>query len=695
MMPRAEAAVASQSSEEISIAGRIAALLLPAEHPGYLAQASLNGFATLFQDDVETKPATTIDSIARFWRLDANSLWRSAMVDCFALDFTEGWLTATEQFDAKVIALLGSDSDDKFRQDVYDRSLEYLELGDRDNPSSNLVKMVEVLKVFDRWITEPTPISALRALRAMLLQGVGDLPGELMLISAPRVKEVVSQLRSTGYYFSLGGTIAVVAGTAPENCYAFTPNGIYRSAGLFHPYAAISKVEAVQGWTQHYIKYQIGKEIFELNKLGSMVVANFLLTVIGNGMRLAEGRFDDETLNLFAGKNAAAELYLDRWAGQGQLVLVTDERKVLPASLAKEKMLLGLTIAARQVQPVSSASTQVSRGEFGAPASIDTLDAPPSLTTPASSGQSQYGAVVPTVPTAAGTQTDLQSLILDLCSRHAGKDFGFGDSIDARKLQSARKTFPMPLDLKVYGLLDATVLGTNEKGLAITANGIYWKNGWTQETVKSHLTWHEFTEIKIEQRFDKFGLGPGNFYETTGSSYPNGQLNNLLSALQASLRLIHITDDGAELSSSNARPPEGATIEQVIEWACNNYSGGGIPVGPLISPKKLSNAKKEFPLPMTAVAVGLVDCTAFGSNKNGLALCTDGIYWKNDWTTKSLKSSLSWSELLAREIGSASRDVLFGPDAVVNMATASIKPGTLVAVLRAICEALRSGQVRA
>ncbi len=135
--------------------------------------------------------------------------------------------------------------------------------------------------------------------------------------------------------------------------------------------------------------------------------------------------------------------------------------------------------------------------------------------------------------------SDVETVILDLCSCHASKGFGFGRSIDARKLQSAKKTFPMPLDLKVYGLVDATLLGTNEKGLAITANGIYWKNGWTQETARTHLSWDEFRDIQIAQRFNKFDLGPGNFYETTGSSYPNGLLNQLLHALQASVRLIN------------------------------------------------------------------------------------------------------------------------------------------------------------
>ena len=695
LKPRAEAAVANCNLNEAGAVGRATEILLPIDNADLLTQAARSGFAQMLDAGPKDKPEIFASAISRLWHVDTNKQWRDAVVDWLAWRFIDGTVRSSEQFAAYASQLMGSEPDPTLAQDVYDGTLHVLLVGDRESPSNILANSVNILGVSDPWITGPVPAQSLHGLRDQLLQGVGDLPGELMLATSPRVVEVVSQLRAIGWYFSLGGAIAIVAGRGLENCYALTPNGIFRSSGLFHPYAAISKVEPVQGWTQHYVKYQIGEQFFELNKLGAMTVANFLSTVISNGMRMAREPSADQALNLFAGRDAAAELYLDRWAGIGHLVLVTDERKMLPASLAREKMLLGLlspTLPLSSAVPAPSAPSS-SASAYGL--STDgmmpdemqgsAMSLPPCVTEPTLDSRPYH-------PVATG-QTDVPALILDLCSRYPGKGFGIGDGIEARKLQSARKAFPMPLELKVYGLLDSTLLGTNEKGLAITANGMYWKNGWTQETLRNHLPWREFNEIQIEQRFDKFGFGPGNFFETTGSSYPNGQLNNLLSALQASLRLLHITGDGVGLDANNARPSEGATMKHIIEWACNNHSGGGIAVGELINPKKLSNARNCFQIPISVDVIGLIDCTAFGSNKIGLAICTDGIYWKNDWTTKSIKTSLSWSELPKRNIGGASDKVLFGHDAVVGMSAASVKPATVVAVLKAICEAMSDGHV--
>lgn len=663
LVPRAMAAVQAGNAEDIGVAGRIAKLLLPTTHQAKLATAAQNGFSRLLQAGARVRPDETIKAVSQQFDVDADRLWRTATGDYFAAGLIAGRFDDRSSFEAAAAPLLGGLPDDRIRRELFERVRSTLVVGDREAPSVILVKAVDVFGATERWATGAVPTAALQTLRALFLQGIGDLPGELMPSTAPKVREIVGRLRGEGRYFSVGGIIAVVPGENGQVPCVLTPNGIYRPGGAFHPYLAIAKAEPVQGWTQHYVKYQLADgQVFELNKLGSMAVANFVTMVIGNGMKLADEVGVDEVLRLFAGRDTASELYLDRWAGAGQLVLVTDEHKLLPASLARGKLLAALGSSGENAVP-SSAPTDSTVAVAAAP----------------------HPGAADGVP----ATSDVETVILDLCSRHAGKGFGFGRSIDARKLLSARKTFPMPLDLKVYGLIDATLLGTNEKGLAITANGIYWKNGWTQETAKSHLTWHEFKDIQIEQRFDKFGLGPGNFYETSGSSYPNGLLNQLLHALQASVRLIDVTADGAGLSAEVARPPDGATIETIIEWACNTHSGGGIPLGGSIKPKKLTNARNEFPLPAGVIVVGLVDLTAFGSNKNGLAICTDGIYWKNDWTTKTMKTALSWVDLAGREIGSASRELLFGPDAVVGMSATDVKPATLAAVLGEICDAVR------
>ena len=66
---------------------------------------------------------------------------------------------------------------------------------------------------------------------------------------------------------------------------------------------------------------------------------------------------------------------------------------------------------------------------------------------------------------------------------------------------------------------------------------------------------------------------------------------------------------------------------------------------PDIPEKKMINAKIAMSVPQGETVVALMDTTFFGSAKTGAVLTDWGVRWKNDWTTGSPKTALSWKEL--------------------------------------------------
>ncbi len=54
-------------------------------------------------------------------------------------------------------------------------------------------------------------------------------------------------------------------------------------------------------------------------------------------------------------------------------------------------------------------------------------------------------------------------------------------------------------------------------------------------------------------------------------------------------------------------------------------------MSPEIPDDKLQNAKWAYGVPNNADALGLIDCTVFGSAKNGLLITSKGIYGSNSW----------------------------------------------------------------
>ncbi len=62
---------------------------------------------------------------------------------------------------------------------------------------------------------------------------------------------------------------------------------------------------------------------------------------------------------------------------------------------------------------------------------------------------------------------------------------------------------------------------------------------------------------------------------------------------------------------------------------CASFTGDNYYVGREIPQKKLANARKHYEIPPQELIVALIDTTAFGSAKNGLAICETGIYCRD------------------------------------------------------------------
>ena len=76
--------------------------------------------------------------------------------------------------------------------------------------------------------------------------------------------------------------------------------------------------------------------------------------------------------------------------------------------------------------------------------------------------------------------------------------------------------------------------------------------------------------------------------------------------------------------------------------------------------KKLVRATKTFGIPADEDILMLYDDTLFGSNKNGFAVCLEGIYWRNAWDTPTKRTSLTWEKFAEREIKLGENSIDFG-----------------------------------
>ena len=117
-------------------------------------------------------------------------------------------------------------------------------------------------------------------------------------------------------------------------------------------------------------------------------------------------------------------------------------------------------------------------------------------------------------------------------------------------------------------------------------------------------------------------------------------------------------------------------------------------MGNNIPAEKLNNARAYFPIQRQEKVIGLIDCTVFGSCKVGLAITHNGFTWKNDWTTDSTQTTLTWQELLemSSTMRAGSMEIEFAPGIRLNMAGCSMKPAAFIAMCHALIDSVETGE---
>ncbi len=85
------------------------------------------------------------------------------------------------------------------------------------------------------------------------------------------------------------------------------------------------------------------------------------------------------------------------------------------------------------------------------------------------------------------------------------------------------------------------------------------------------------------------------------------------------------------------------TINDIYQ-VCSKYSGSGYFLGNAIPSKRLANASAQIKIPNETTVIAFIDGTLTASGKHGIVICDSGLYWSNNWTTKTSRNYLSWIE---------------------------------------------------
>lgn len=150
--------------------------------------------------------------------------------------------------------------------------------------------------------------------------------------------------------------------------------------------------------------------------------------------------------------------------------------------------------------------------------------------------------------------------VTEICARYSGADYYVAELIPQKKLESAMKSYPVPGGGKVIALVDSTVMGSADNGMAIGEYGISWHNDWATDSKRTSFQWEEMKNISIEKDglFD-IKIGDGNKFNMSGCQFGKDQLVRLL-------REIKTLSASANTSApAPCSPPSTATKPAVVD----------------------------------------------------------------------------------------------------------------------------------
>ena len=104
---------------------------------------------------------------------------------------------------------------------------------------------------------------------------------------------------------------------------------------------------------------------------------------------------------------------------------------------------------------------------------------------------------------------------------------------------------------------------------------------------------------------------------------------------------------GAPIKASKSTTTSASSLREV----CLHYEGTDhLFIDETIDKKRMETIRASFQIPKDETVIMVYDDTIFGNNKVGFAICTNGLYWGNDWSVESKRKRLTWEEFATREI---------------------------------------------
>ncbi|HZG17546.1 MAG TPA: hypothetical protein VE710_21400 [Candidatus Bathyarchaeia archaeon] len=215
-------------------------------------------------------------------------------------------------------------------------------------------------------------------------------------------------------------------------------------------------------------------------------------------------------------------------------------------------------------------------------------------------------------------QSSFYQALIDLCERYLTEKC-YAGLIPPKVEKRIREKFNIPDDEVLLAFFDFTIFSYAKDGFAVGANGLYWRETWTN----TFLPWSKIVNASnIHIQKGRLCFQDNTNFSTAGCPLEERTLVELLTSIRDTMRpFIQAKSDAVQNEN------EQDSFEEALLRVCESHIKSKIYLTPL--PEALSKkVHSSFSIEQDIEILVYFDFTFFGKGKQGVVFTKDGFYWR-------------------------------------------------------------------
>eukprot|EP00184_Porphyridium_aerugineum_P006450 CAMPEP_0184694440 /NCGR_PEP_ID=MMETSP0313-20130426/2398_1 /TAXON_ID=2792 /ORGANISM="Porphyridium aerugineum, Strain SAG 1380-2" /LENGTH=445 /DNA_ID=CAMNT_0027152735 /DNA_START=12 /DNA_END=1349 /DNA_ORIENTATION=- len=259
-------------------------------------------------------------------------------------------------------------------------------------------------------------------------------------------------------------------------------------------------------------------------------------------------------------------------------------------------------------------------------------------------------------------------------------------NIPKAKLSNASTSCQVQQGDTILAVLDCTILGSAKNCLVVGVQGIYIHNDWwARQPGRFFVPYDELNDLDVSSTAFEIVIGKTYSVAVSGCPMPKREIVTLLRSVK------NIANSSMQIRSPQPFSVKPSREDELLQTIRLFQGNPDLYIVPTIPESKLAKATESYKVSPDETVLALLNCSVFGSAKNGMIIGLNGIYYHNDaWERHPGTFFIPYTEFGKREFSSTAFEIVLGHGATLSVPGCNMPKKEIVNLLKSIQQVVSS-----